>query len=205
MSHNRMPYNCNIRSRIKLPGYALLLLWNPHNSLIIILRYFVLARIRCHLSSPAVSPRIAMFYLLSCFSCLHLITVGSDERASIFVFEMRGFKRHLSGTAFPKKAAAWLEHCACKLHSCPLNTTLTSATLVISTLLMLPSFSWLFSWCLDTHDKTHRSSSLDHPLVCPFFLWKHFQGQQEKYCLHLFSFIHFPLILCHCLANYLHA
>lgn len=103
----------------------------------------------------------------SCFSCLHLITLGSDERASIFVFEMRGFKRHLSGTAFPKKAAVWLEHCACELHSWPLNTTLASATLVISTLLMLPGFSWLFFWWLDTHDKTQRSSSLDRPLSLP--------------------------------------
>lgn len=193
---------------MKFPGYALLLLWNLHNSLIILLRYFVLARIRCHLSSLSLSQNshvlsAELFY--SCFSCLHLITVGSDERASIFVFEMRGFKRHLSGTAFPKKAAIWLEHCVCKLHSWPLNTTLTSATLVISTLLTLPSFSWLFSWCLDTHDKAHRSSSLDHPLVCPFFLWKPFQGQREKYCLHLFSFIPFPFMLCHCLANYLHA
>ncbi len=33
MSHNWMPYNCNIRSGIKLPRYALLSYCNPHNSL----------------------------------------------------------------------------------------------------------------------------------------------------------------------------
>lgn len=81
--------------------------------------------------------------LYSCFGCLHLITLGSDEGASIFVFEMRGFKRHLSGTAFPKKQRSdWSVVCA-GLHSWPLNITLVSATLVISTPLMLASFSRL--------------------------------------------------------------
>lgn len=108
------------------------------------------------------SPTIAMFspeLVYSCFGCLHLITLGSDERASIFVFEMRGFKRHLSGTAFPKKPAVWLasflafKYHTSECHACYFHAS--DASELFKVALLVPWYTW---------KNIQISSSLDHRL-----------------------------------------